>query len=178
VAALVEELQFTFGEGPCIDAHRTGRPVVEDDLAHASPPRWPAFTPAVLDAGARAVYGFPIRIGAVRLGALNLYRDVPGSLSGEQYEDALVLAEVAARAILAVQADAPPDELAAELESMANFHLEVHQAAGMVAVQADCSVVEALVRLRAFAFRNERSIDDVADEVVRRRLRFGGPSGV
>jgi GAF domain-containing protein len=172
---LIEDLQFTFGEGPCVEAHMLGKPLLEPDLADPEVRRWPAFTPPVLAAGARAIFGFPVRIGAARLGALNLYRDAPGRLDAEQHADALVLADMAARAILAVQADAPPDELAAELEAGANFHLEVHQAAGMVAVQADCSVVEALVRLRGYAFRNDRSIADVAEDVVRRHLTFTMP---
>jgi GAF domain-containing protein len=174
---LIEDLQFTFGEGPCVEAHTLGRPVLEADLADPVSPRWPAFTPPVLAAGVRALFGFPIRIGAARLGALNLYRDAPGRLGAEEHADALALADMAARAILAVQADAPPGELAAELEAGANFHLEVHQAAGMVAIQADCSVVEALVRLRGYAFRNDRSIDDVAEDVVRRHLTFTLPDG-
>jgi GAF domain-containing protein len=174
---LIEDLQFTFGEGPCVDAHTFGKPVLEPDLADPLVRRWPAFTPPVLDAGVRSVFGFPVRIGAARLGALNLYRDTPGRLDADQHADALVLADMAARAILTVQADAPPGELAAELEAGANFHLEVHQAAGMVAVQAGCSVVDALVRLRGYAFRNDRSIDDVAEDVVRRHLTFTLPEG-
>src|SRR5947209_3172023 len=83
-------------------------------------------------AGARAVYGFPLTIGAVRLGALNLYRDEPGDLDGDEYADALSMASVAAGAVLVLQADAPPGQLAAALEAEADLHQVVHQAAGMV----------------------------------------------
>ena len=78
VSALIEELQYTLGEGPCIDAYRTGTVILEPDLAAPASPRWPAFTPEALDAGARAVFGFPIRIGAARIGALNVFRDRSG----------------------------------------------------------------------------------------------------
>ena len=64
VSALIEELQYTLGEGPCIDAYRTGTVIAEPNLAAPTTPRWPAFTPEALDAGARAVFGFPVRIGA------------------------------------------------------------------------------------------------------------------
>jgi GAF domain-containing protein len=172
VSALIEELQYTLGEGPCVDAHNSDRPVLEPDLADPSTPRWLAFTPPAVGAGARAVFGFPLQVGAVRLGALNLYRDRPGPLDSNQYADALVLADVAAQAVLLMQIQAPPGALAAELESGANFRFAVHQASGMVAVQLGISVREALVRLRAYAFGNDRLLAEVAEEVVGRRLRF------
>jgi hypothetical protein len=173
VSNLIEELQFTLGEGPCVDAFHHGRPVLEPDLVDPVTPRWLAFTPPVVEAGARAAFGFPLQVGSVRLGALNLYRDRPGPLSDEQYADALVLAGVAARAVLAVQAQAPPGMLAAELEEGANFRFVVHQASGMVAVQLGVSVGEALLRLRSYAFGNDRLLAEVAEEVVGRQLRFG-----
>jgi hypothetical protein len=172
VSALIEELQYTLGEGPCVDAYNSDRPVLEPDLADPSTLRWLAFTPPAVEAGARAVFGFPLQVGAIRLGALNLYRDRPGPLSSDQYADALVLAGVAAQAVLVMQAQAPPGALAAELEVGANFLFVVHQASGMVAVQLGISVREALVRLRAYAFGNERLLAEVAEEVVGRRLRF------
>jgi hypothetical protein len=172
VSALIEELQYTLGEGPCVDAYNSDRPVLEPDLADPSTPRWFAFTPPAVEAGARAVFGFPLQVGAIRLGALNLYRDRPGPLSSDQYADALVVAGVAAQAVLVMQAQAPPGVLASELEVGANFRFVVHQASGMVAVQLGVSVGEALVRLRAYAFGNDRLLAEVAEEVVGRRLRF------
>jgi hypothetical protein len=172
VSALIEDLQFTLGEGPCVDAYHQDRPVLEPDLADPGTPRWIAFTPPAVEAGARAVFGFPVRVGAVRLGALNLYRERPGPLSEEQYADALVLADVAARAVLGMQAQALPGALAPELEVGANFRFVVHQASGMVAAQLGISVGEALVRLRAYAFASDRLTTEVAEEVVERRLRF------
>src|SRR4029453_45198 len=88
-SALIEDAQYTLGEGPCVDAHRQGgrgagpapprgRPVLEPDLAGVGTTRWAAFTEAVVAAGVGAVFGFPLRVGAVRLGALNLYRDRSG----------------------------------------------------------------------------------------------------
>jgi hypothetical protein len=175
VSALIEDLQYTLGEGPCVDAHTFGEPVAEADLAGANTSRWPAFCPPAIGGGARAVFGFPVRIGAVRLGALNLYRDQPGTLSDDQHADALVMADVAARAILSLQAGAPPGGFAAELEAGADFHLVVHQAAGMVSVQLDVNVTVALLRLRAHAFATETPLAEVAQDVVDRRLRFAGP---
>jgi hypothetical protein len=172
VSALIERLQFTLGEGPCVDAYEQNRPVLEPDLTNPATPRWLGFTPSAVAAGARAVFGFPMQVGAVRLGALNIYRDRTGDLSDEQHADALVMAGVAARAVLAMQAGAPPGLLAAELEAGSDFHYVVHQASGMVAAQLGVSIGEALIRLRAYAFAHDRSLTAVADDVVARELRF------
>ena len=173
VSRLIEELQYTLGEGPCVDAYQQNRVVAEPDLADPVADRWPAFTPAALDAGVRAVFGFPLRAGAVRLGALNLYRGRSGALSGDQQGDALVVAEVAARWVLEAQAGAPAGTVAVQVAAGADFHLVVHNAAGMVSVQEGISVTEALIRLRAFAFSHNRLVGDVAGDIVARRFRLG-----
>ncbi len=177
VSEIIEQLQYELGEGPCVDAYEQTQPVLEPDLADPSTPRWPAFAGPALDAGVRAIFGFPLHVGAVRLGALNLYSDRPGMLSDEQHADALVMADVAAEAVLLLQANAPRGGLAAELEKGADFHYVVHQASGMVAAQLDVSVGQALVRLRAYAFGNDRPLADVARDVVARELRFDAASG-
>jgi GAF domain-containing protein len=177
VSDLIEQLQYSLGEGPCVDAYHEDEPVLEPDLAEPSRPRWPAFSGPAIDAGVRGVFGFPLRVGAVRLGALNLYCDRPGPLTDDQHADALVMAEVAAQSVLAMQANAPPGELAAALEAGADFQYVVHQASGMVAVQLQVSLGQALIRLKAYAFGNGRALSDVAADVVDRRLRFDDASG-
>ena len=172
VSDLIEELQFTLGEGPCVDAYTETGVVLEPNLTEPGTPRWLAFSRQALDAGVRAVFAFPLRVGTVRLGALDLYRDGPGPLSDEQHADALVMADVLANWVLAVQANAPPGSVAEQLEQDADFHFVVHNAAGAVSVQLGVSVTEALIRLRAYAFANGRRLPDVAEDVVARRLRF------
>jgi hypothetical protein len=172
VSALIEQLQYDLGEGPCIDAYTSDMPVAEPDLAAPARPRWLAFTPPALAAGARAVFGFPLRVGAARIGALNLYCDRAGALSDSQHTDALIAADIAARAVLLMQAGARPGSLAAELDAGGDFHWVVHQAAGMVAAQLDIGVLDALIRLRAHAFARSRDLTGIARDVVDRRLRL------
>lgn len=176
-SGIIGQLQYALGEGPCMDAYHQDRPVLEPDLAAPSTPRWIAFTGPALESGVRAVFGFPLQVGAVRLGALNLYCDRPGPLTDDQHADALVMADIAAQAILVLQADAPPGMLAAQLEEGADFQYLVHQASGMVAAQLDVSVGHALVRLRAHAFGNDRPLAAVAGDVVARTMRFDARSG-
>ena len=172
VSKLIEDLQYTLGEGPCVDAYHLDAVVAEPDLADPAARRWIAFTPPALQAGVRAVFGFPLRVGTVRLGALNLYRDRSGPLTADQHADALVMADVMARWVLDVQAGAPSDVMAQALESGADFHFMVHNAAGIVSVQEEISVTEALIRLRAFAFSHDRLINDVARDIIDRTLRL------
>ena len=143
VSALIEDWQDTLREGPCVDAFQHGRVVFEPDLADPRTPRWLGFTPRAVEAGVRALFGFPMRVGTVRLGALNLYRDRPGPLSDDQHADALVMADVAARWVLDVQVEAPSGALAQELELGSDFHSVVQNAAGIVSVQLALGVTEA-----------------------------------
>lgn len=175
LAALIEELQYTLGEGPCIDAHQTGVVIAEPDLATPATFRWPAFAPQILAAGAHAIFGFPVRIGAARIGALNLYRDRAGPLSDDQHANALVMADVIARTLLSPQAPAEPGSILSEFNT--DIHVVVHQAAGMVSIQLGISVGDALVRLRAYAFRTGLSLVEIGREVVTRRLRFDDLEG-
>jgi GAF domain-containing protein len=176
VSDLIEQLQFELGEGPCVDACQQGRPILEPDLAFPLVPRWLAFREPAVKAGVRAIFGFPLEVGAVRLGALNLYCDRPGPLSFDQHADALVLASIVAQALLAIQANAPPGKLAAELEAGADLHYVVHQASGMVAAQLNVNVAQALIRLRAYAFGHDHPLAEVARDVVARRFRFDNES--
>ena len=177
ISAAIEELQFALGEGPCVDAYNQDRPVLEPDLVEPSVSRWPAFTDRAIEAGARSVFCFPLQLGVVRLGALDLYRTTPGPLTEDQYADALAMADIATRAVLVLQAEAPPGQLAATLEEGANLRLLVHQATGMVAAQLGITVGQALMCLRANAFGTGYPLEQVAADVIARTLRFDGPRG-
>ena len=84
----------------------------------------------------------------------------------------MVLAELISLWILDRQANAPAGSIAQELLDDADFNAVVHNAAGAVSVQLGVSVTEALIRLRAYAFSNDRSLRKVAEDVMARRLRF------
>jgi len=171
VSTLIEELQFTLGEGPCVDAYCQTNPIAENDLSGAGA-RWPAFTRSALDAGVRAIFGFPISVGPVCIGALSLYRDCPGSLTDDQRRSALAVAALAGRRIIALQTHAEVGEVAAEFSPMLQRCEAVHQATGMVSVQLGVSVASALLCLRARAFANDSGLTELSGDVVARRLRF------
>lgn len=172
VSSRLEELQQTLGEGPCVDAHESGRPVSEPSLAHPRRPRWAAFTAAALDMGVAALFSFPLRMGGVRLGAFTAHRTVGGGLSDEQHADARAVATVATATILMEQSEAAPGALARDLEPLMAYSAVLHQAAGMISVQLGIGVGEALACVRAYAFAAERPLGEVASDVVARRLRL------
>lgn len=167
---VVEELQFTLGEGPCLDSYRLGRAVLEPALADPVTPRWPRFTPLAVNAGVEAIFGFPLQIGAIRLGALDVYLDRPGELDDESLADALVMADVVTHEILELQAGAPSDALASELDTAENLRAVVHQASGMLSVQLGIPIADALIRLRAHTYAEKQRVNDVARDVVEGRL--------
>ena len=167
----LDDLQFTLGEGPCIDADRGSGPTLEPDLATATS-IWPAFAPAALEHGCRAAFAFPLRIGAIRVGVLSLYRDHPGDLSAEDLGDAVSVSNVLTHLVLTFQDGLAPGVLPERLAEVMDHRRQVHQATGMIAAQMDVDTATALAQLRAWSWSQNRSIDAVAGEVVQGALRF------
>jgi len=169
-----DTLQSDLGEGPAHDAHHFGWPVLVDDLEVDR--AWPAFGPAAVAIGLRSVFAFPMRRGTVQIGALTLSRRTAGGLSGEHHADALVFARLALDLVLALQSENAPDELDERfIDGTANT-AGIHQATGIVAVQLRISVAAALSVLRAHAYTKERSMREIADDIVARRLRLDDDS--
>lgn len=172
-ARIMEGLQYTLGEGPCVDASREGRPVLQPDLAQTGPGRWPIFGPAMLDAGIAAIFALPLHVGAIRLGVLDLYGDTSGGLDDEQLAVALAFADAAVIVLLHLQNQVRPgDGLHPDLIDSSGWQSEIHQSTGFIAVQAAVGLAEALLILRARAFADNRPIVDVARDVLARKLTF------
>ncbi|GAA2027680.1 GAF domain-containing protein [Pseudokineococcus marinus] len=173
-AGALEELQFTLGEGACVDCSRTGRPVLVADLAAQGPGRWPAFTGEALAAGVAAVFALPLRVGGIRLGVLDLYREVTGPLAGSDLAEALAFADAATAVLLHLQSHTPEGETALGPQTIPvlDDRAQVHQATGMVSVQAGVSLASALLLLRARAFATGRPVADLAHDVLTRLVHF------
>jgi hypothetical protein len=179
VARRVAELQFSLGEGPGVEAWAFGGTSLAPDLGSAeTAARWPWFAPAAVQAGARAVFAFPLQAGAIRLGTLDLYRARSGPLAVEQLADALTFAAAALGVMLhTAHPRAGPAQEVQPFGAMQESRAEVYQATGMIAVQLDVSLAEAFVRLRAHAFTQGVGVAEIARLVVSRNLRFD-PDGL
>jgi hypothetical protein len=169
-AAAMERLQLTLGEGPCVDASASGSPVLVPDLddpGSGVQQRWPAFLEEAANADVRAVFAFPVRIGAVMLGAVDLYRHSAGPLSREDLAKALKMVDAMAMTLL--DGDGTVD---AALDKDWLTSMAVHRAAGMVMQQLDTSIAEALARLRATAYAEGVPLQKLANDVITRERRF------
>jgi hypothetical protein len=176
-ARMYDELQFTLGEGPCLDSVAHHAPVLVADLADPDDARWPIYGPALLSHQIRGVFAMPVLVAGEHVGALDLFRAQPGRLAGDHLSGAIAAAEIAGISLL----DLMNDDLQAavndpESNAWAELHLlsraEVSQATGMLVAQLDVAPAEALVRLRAHAYATGRTATEVARDIVDRRLRL------
>jgi len=172
VATRLDEIQFDLGEGPCWDAMSTRSPVLNPDFASEHSGLWPLFREGVrrdpLSSGVRALFAFPLYVGSLNIGAVDLYADEPRELQDLEVERVSKLAELASWQVLRriIGDDFDADDLSPLSRR------EVHQATGMVLAQLDITAEQAMVLLRAHAFSTGRSVRDVATDVVERRLDF------
>ena len=164
-----EALQAKLGEGPSYTSSRNGWPVLVPDVRQDD--TWPAFAGEASALGLHSVFAFPLRRGAVRLGALTLYRDVPAAFTDHQHSDALIYARLAHDLLLSLQAGRPADQLDQLILDGTADSVEIHQAAGVVSVQLGIDVGAALAVLRARAFATGQSLRDLSGDIVTRRVR-------
>jgi hypothetical protein len=170
----LDELQFTYGEGPCLDAVRDGNPVLVPDFDDPAELRWPAFSEALLASGVCAVFAFPVAVARDHVGALDLFRRVRGSLTEVSLAGGLMAADLAALPLLdLMNADVDWDEATQgvdgweQLSSLAR--VEVYQATGMIIAALGVGPAEALVRLRAQACARGVTASELAWAVLERR---------
>lgn len=175
----LDEYQFTFGEGPCLDAVASRESVLVPDLDSPLEQRWPVFRGAVLEDGIRGVFAVPILITSVCVGALDLFRARPGPLEGNALAGALLAAELASAPLLDLIAEArnARDLDEASLEAAQDSgpmpemdRVEVYQATGMLISALDVDVAEAAVRLRAHAIATGQTASQVARAIIEGRL--------
>ena len=178
----LDEYQFTFGEGPCLDAVAARAPVMVSDLDSPHGRRWPAFTGAALEEGIRGVFAVPIMLTSVCVGALDLFRDTPGPLERDQLAGAAMAAQLASLTLLdLIAGDASgdprhmdPNEPSGAEDAWGRLadmdRIEVYQATGMLISQLDVGPAEALVRLRAHAIATDQTASQVALAILGRSL--------
>lgn len=175
LAARLDELQFDLGEGPCWDAMERGRPVLEPNIRLRPNGSWPAFSQAISEQAVGAIFAFPLVFGPLKLGAMDLYSDAPRELSAREERQSGLLASVISRMVLdrAIRRADEPDLL--EPEDQFSRRL-IHQATGMVLAQLDISAEDARLLIHGHAFALNRSMREIAEEILERRLDFSNQS--
>jgi GAF domain-containing protein len=170
VAARIDEIQIDLGEGPSWSAMRSRQPVLEDDRQRRSGD-WPAAHEALERLPIGALFAFPLHVGDLDLGSLDLYSTTRTRLTRAQIDDVAALASIVARQVLRRALAHLADSGDWEDPTDGRYsRREVHQATGMVAAELGVDVDEALIVLRAHAFACGRTVRDVAHDVVERRL--------
>jgi len=170
--AALDGVQFDVGEGPSREAYAEGRPVLVPDLA-ASYGRWPGFLSASQAHDVAGVHAFPLQQGAVRLGVLTCYSAVVVPLSRQEMSTCAIYAEVATRYLIEDDAGGDPGPAQRDfLEKDVQIRTEVYQAQGMIMVELRVGLAEALVRMRAVAFADGISLNQLAIDVVAGRRRL------
>lgn len=163
---LLELFQVQNQQGPCLDAFRTGTPVVNADLAEATQ-RWPLFAPRAVEAGFRSVHAFPLRLRAQRIGAMNVFSaNVGGRLADTDVQIVQALADVASIGLLQERAIRRGELLTEQLQGALNSRVTIEQAKGALAQACGVSVDDAFVLMRTFARGNNLRLGEVARAVI------------
>jgi len=163
-ARLMELFQLQYGDGPCLDAFRTGRPVTNVNLAAAAG-KWPQFAPRAAHAGFQSVHAFPLRLRKEVIGAMGVF----GSATELDEKDTLIvqsLADVAVIGLLQERAIHRGEVLTGQLQGALNSRILIEQAKGIVAQAHGVSPDDAFALVRDFARRNNRRLGEVADTIV------------
>lgn len=166
-------LQFDLGEGPTLQVARAGAVVLVRDVtdpAHVA--NAPLFLPLAHERGVGAMFAFPLRLGTALVGVLTAHRALPGPLTDEQYADGVIMSTLATIGLLHIEAGDSVASIGVLFEPAEGLNAIVQIAAGMVSEQLAVTVVEALVRMRAHAFAESVSLDEIARDIVERRLRL------
>lgn len=169
----LDELQLDLGEGPCWDALATRAPILETDIRHKPTRVWPAFSEAILADDLGALFAFPLLLGPLRIGAIDLYSTRPGHLSDLNIRQAAGLASVVSRLVLARAIRLAEGDIEGDAGARRQFsRREVHQATGMVLAQLGIAATDALLVIQGHAFAAGRPMQEIAQEIIDRRLSF------
>ncbi len=173
LAARLDELQFELGVGPSWEAMRTNSRIMVQDASAPGPNLPPLLGAALKDLDIRALFAFPMVLGAVVVGVVSLYRERDVLLTEHELAQAHgLVGRVTTPAVRLALRTAAMDVDSTTTVFAPAVRREVHQATGMILVQLDVSATEAFLRLRARAFSTSRSIQDIAHDVVTRVLDF------
>jgi GAF domain-containing protein len=159
-ARLLELLQLEGDQGPCLDCFRSGRPVTSADLAADA--RWPLFAAAAQQSGFAAVQALPMRLRDQVIGAVSLFRGVPGGFDSEEVRVGQALADVATIGLLHERSMRRSDALNEQLQTALNSRVIIEQAKGKLAERLGLDMSEAFIVLRDHSRSSNRRLSDVA----------------
>ena len=160
----LDELQYGYGEGPCLAGVREQVTIHVPDLREET--RWPSYCTAAWAEGIGSILSVPLPLEGEANAGLNLYARRPHAFSGEDIEKAEAYAADASKALrLAVriaQLTEDRTNLAAAMESRTTIDVAV----GAIMAQNRCSQESAMKILRIASSTRNIKLRDVAAAVV------------
>ncbi len=173
-ARLLETFEVQVSEGPCFDAFRTAKPVVNADLSQAHA-RWPEFTRQARAAGFHSVHAFPMRVRDEVIGALNVFgSSVGGNFDAADVQIVQALTDVAAIALLQERAVRRSEVITEQLQGALNSRIVIEQAKGAIAQAHTVTTDTAFAMLRGHARRSHRKLTDVAHALLENPALIAG----
>ncbi len=180
-ARLLEQMQFDTGEGPTLEACRLRLPVLVPDIASPLDGQWPGFSQAAAAAGVAAAYALPLHLGASLLGALTFYSSTAGLMSRPRLRTAFVLGEIAVEMLVDdVLGEVVVGDSGDTLDSFRpaiDRQAHIYQAQGMVMIQLQVTLAEALARMRAYAYAQDLTLDELSTAILSGAIRLAESGG-
>jgi GAF domain-containing protein len=154
---LLDELQMTFNEGPCVEAALDELIVRTEDFR--SEKRWPKYSAAAVEIGVLSGLSFKLYTAERTAGALNLFAFEPNAFDAEDETTGVVLAAHAAAAILA-------SRHGEQLESALTTRDRIGQAKGIIMERFGVDDVQAFEMLRRLSQDSNTRLIDIAQRVI------------
>jgi len=166
-AALVDEVQYGAGEGPCLEAMVTGKVVHVRD--QETDRRWEVYRSAALDRGVRCSLSLPLFVESASAGALNLYDcRGPGTFDATALHRAEVFARQAATALTFALRLRDHERMSDQIVAALRSRSTIDQALGILMVQEQCDADTAFSLLRQHSQATNQKLRDVAARMVER----------
>ncbi|MEW1955636.1 GAF and ANTAR domain-containing protein [Terrabacter sp. NPDC080008] len=173
IARRIDQIEIEIGEGPCVDAIVSEAYQHDADLTDATSP-WPRFTERIVaETPVRSAIGYRLLLDGDKVGALNLYSDTPGALTGRSADSGAVIASFASVALMAIRAR----EEAATLRQGLQSNREIGKAVGLLMAAHHISGEEAFELLRTTSQELNMKLAKLASQIVEGQESQFAPSG-
>ncbi|MFZ9212881.1 MAG: GAF and ANTAR domain-containing protein [Candidatus Nanopelagicales bacterium] len=171
--AFLDEQQFTYGEGPTFDASTSLTPISAHNFSSKRDQKtWPIFAPVADKKGVHSMVAFPLRIGNSSIGVLSAYRKNKTEISPDQYVDGITLSTLTSNYLIQEFSGQKEPDLQQILGIAQQDQSLLHLASGMVAEKLNISIIEAMVRIRAYAYKSDLPLTQVANLIVNRKIEM------
>jgi GAF domain-containing protein len=160
----LDETQYHYGYGPCLEAARSAGTVTVPDMAAET--RWPDFAAHALDTGIRSSLSVALPLQEAVLGALNIYATQPDAFDPDAIDLARTFGGYAAVAIANAHLYQTTADLAENMRRAMETRAVIEQAKGILVAQRHCTPEQAFELLTRLSQATHRKLRDCATDLV------------